>query len=88
MKMNVLASASIASRGLGVNTDGAIILGDADLPAGAFTRKGASRWAGGSFIDLIPGAAPSQTTTLQTAHGSVDTSRWEQGNVTRILQRL
>ncbi len=58
------------SRAFGVSSNGAVIVGDADFPAGAFTRKGAFRWTGGSFTDLIPGTTPSLATTV-TGDGTV-----------------
>ncbi|MEK7760677.1 MAG: hypothetical protein AAB433_03750 [Nitrospirota bacterium] len=51
-----------SSRALGASNDGSVIVGEAEFPAGAFTRKGAFRWAGGSFADLIPGNTPSLAT--------------------------
>lgn len=58
------------SRAFGVSSNGTVIVGDADFPAGAFTRKGAFRWTGGSFTDLIPGTNPSLATTV-TGDGTV-----------------
>lgn len=58
------------SRAFGVSIDGTVIVGDADFPAGAFTRKGAFRWTGGSFTDLIPGTTPSLATAV-SADGTV-----------------
>lgn len=58
------------SRAFGVSSNGTVLVGDADFPAGAFTRKGAYRWTGGSFTDLIPGTTPSLATTV-TADGTV-----------------
>lgn len=58
------------SRAFGVSSNGTVIVGDADFPAGAFTRKGAFRWASGSFTDLIPGTTPSLATTV-TGDGTV-----------------
>jgi probable HAF family extracellular repeat protein len=52
------------SRAFGVSGNGAVIVGDADFPAGAFTRKGAFRWAGGTYADLIPGLNPSLATAV------------------------
>ena len=68
--LNVLAGASGPSRALGVSNDGSVIVGEAEFPAGAFTRKGAFRWAGGSFTDLIPGGTPSLATAV-SADGTV-----------------
>lgn len=52
------------SRALGVSSNGAVVVGDTDFPAGAFTRKGAFRWVGGSFTDLVPGTTPSLATAV------------------------
>jgi probable HAF family extracellular repeat protein len=68
--LNVLAGATGLSRALGVSNDGSVIVGEAEFPAGAFTRKGAFRWAGGSFADLIPGLNPSLATAV-SADGTV-----------------
>ncbi len=53
--LNPPAGASGASRALGVSGNGTVIVGDADFPAGLFTRRGAFRWTGGLFTDLVPG---------------------------------
>jgi probable HAF family extracellular repeat protein len=68
--LNSLAGASGASRAFGVSSNGNVVVGDADFPAGAFTRKGAFRWAGTSFTDLIPGTVPSLATAV-SADGTV-----------------
>jgi uncharacterized membrane protein len=68
--LNTLAGATGASRAFGVSSNGTVIVGDADFPAGAFTRKGAFRWAGGSYTDLIPGLNPSLATAV-SADGTV-----------------
>ena len=58
------------SHALGVSSNGTVIVGDADFPANAFSRKGAFRWTGGSFTDLIPGTTPSLATAV-SADGTV-----------------
>jgi probable HAF family extracellular repeat protein len=68
--LNILAGASGSSRALGVSGTGTVIVGDAEFPAGAFTRKGAFRWTDGSFTDLIPGLNPSLATAV-SADGTV-----------------
>lgn len=68
--LNVLAGATGPSRALGVSSHGSVIVGEAEFPAGAFTRKGAFRWAGGAFTDLIPGLNPSIATAV-SADGTV-----------------
>lgn len=62
--LNVLASATGPSRALGVSSNGSVIVGEAEFPAGAFTRKGAFRWAGSAFTDLTPGLNPSIATAV------------------------
>ena len=59
-----------SSRALGASNDGSVIVGEAEFPAGGFPRKGAFRWAGGSFTDLIPGLNPSLATAV-SADGTV-----------------
>lgn len=68
--LGVPSGAGPNSRAFGVSSNGTVIVGDADFLAGAFTRKGAFRWTGGSFTDLIPGATPSLATTV-TGDGTV-----------------
>lgn len=68
--LNVLAGATGPSRALGISSNGSIIVGEAEFPAGAFTRKGAFRWAGGAFTDLTPGLNPSIATAV-SADGTV-----------------
>ncbi len=68
--LNVPAGASGPSRALGVSSNGSVIVGEAEFPAGAFTRKGAFRWAGGAFTDLTPGLNPSIATAV-SADGTV-----------------
>lgn len=68
--LNSLAGASGASRALGVSSNGTVVVGDAEFPAGAFTRRGAFRWAGSSFTDLVPGTGPSLATAV-SADGTV-----------------
>ena len=68
--LGVPANGGPSSRAFGVSGNGTVIVGDADFPAGAFTRKGAFRWAGGSFTDLIPGTVPSLATAV-SADGTV-----------------
>lgn len=68
--LGVPAGGGQNSRALGVSGNGTVIVGDADFPAGGFTRKGAFRWAGGSFTDLIPGTNSSLATAV-TGDGTV-----------------
>lgn len=68
--LNVLAGATGPSRALGVSSNGSVIVGEAEFPAGAFNRKGAFRWTGGSLTDLIPGLNPSIATAV-SADGTV-----------------
>lgn len=96
--LNVLAGANGPSRALGVNSNGSVIVGEAEFPAGAFTRKGAFRWAGGAFTDLIPGLNPSIATAVSAdgtiVVGQVGTStasqafRWKQGEPTVLISPL
>src|SRR4029078_360816 len=96
--LNVLAGANGPSRALGVNSNGSVIVGEDEFPAGAFTRKGAFRWAGGAFTDLIPGLNPSIATAVSAdgtiVVGQVGTStasqafRWKQGEPTVLISPL
>ena len=96
--LNASAGASGPSRALGVSSNGSVIVGEAQFPAGAFTRKGAFRWAGGAFTDLIPGITPSLATAVSgdgtIVVGQVGTSttsqafRWKQGEPTVLISPL
>lgn len=96
--LSVLAGATGSSRALGVSNDGSVIVGEAEFSSGGFPRKGAFRWNGGTFTDLIPGGTPSLATAVSAdgtvVVGQVGSStasqafRWKQGESTLMIGPL
>jgi probable HAF family extracellular repeat protein len=82
--LGVPANGGPNSRAFGVSSNGTVIVGDADFPAGSFIRKGAFRWTGGSFTDLIPGLNSSLATAV-SADGTVVVGQVRSSNGTNAL---